>query len=226
VEPGDLAARIDQSVLRPDTQPEDVDRACGAALVHRFRGVCVPPSFVAFAARRLQGSGVRVVSVVAFPHGTSSTTVKALETAHAVGDGADDVDYVVSIGAASAGDLEALREESRSILGAARGRVVKAILETGHLTEERTYAAARVLAQEGVHFVKTSTGFGPRGATEEDVRLLADAVRGVARVKASGGIRTAMEALRMLVAGASVVGTSRGPEMCEELRAASSPHSR
>ena len=210
----ELAARLDQSVLRPGTRARDIDEACEAALKHRFRGLCVPGRFVAQAVARLAGSGVLVVSVAGFPHGTQHPSVKAQEAARAALDGAGEVDYVISVGAALDGDFAALRAEAGEIVAAAGGRPVKAILETALLDLHQRFDVAEALSETGVSFVKTSTGFGPGGATVEDVRLLDRAAAGRVRVKASGGVRTREEAVALLEAGADVVGTSRGPEMC------------
>jgi deoxyribose-phosphate aldolase len=210
----DLAAFLDQSCLRPESTPADVDAACDEALRFRFRGLVVPGAAVAQAKARLVGSGVKVVSVVAFPHGTQAVDVKAFETSRALAAGADEIDYVISIGAARTGDLVRLREEAVAVLRAAGGVCVKAILEVGHLPERQVVDTAAVLVDCGVHFVKTCTGFGPRGCTVDDVRLLVRAVGGRARVKASGGVQDRTQALALLEAGASVIGTSRGPKMC------------
>jgi deoxyribose-phosphate aldolase len=212
--PHGLAPFIDHSCLRPNATAADVDRACAEAVEHGFRGVVVPGRAVAQARRRLADTGVKVVAVVGFPHGTSAVDVKAFEATRASADGADEIDYVIAVDAAARGDLSAVRDECAAILRAAPGRRVKAILEIGFLDERRRVDTARALAESGVHFVKTCTGFGPGACTEEDVKLLVRAVAGKALVKASGGVKDRSQALAMLRAGAAVIGTSNGPAIC------------
>lgn len=213
---GELAFHLDQAVLRPDARLADYDRACDAALLFRFRGLCVPGSMVPHIARRLHGSGVLVVAAIGFPHGTGAAETKTFETARAAVDGADEIDYVICVRAALDGDLDFVRAEADAVLAAAHGRRVKAILETGYLPAETIYAAAKALARQGVAYVKTSTGFGPRNASLEDVRLLRDAIEGegAVKIKVSGGIRTREQVLEFLAAGAHVIGTSQGAAIC------------
>lgn len=216
MQPSEMAFHLDQTLVRPDARAADFERACNDALLFRFRGLCVPSGMVPRVAQRLRGSGVLIVAAVGFPHGTCSGETKAFEVTRAVADGADEIDYVITVRAALDGDLEFLRAEADAVIAAAGGRRVKAILETGLLPDDAAFAAARALAEQGVAYVKTSTGFGPRGATVEDVELLLEAVRGVGKtkVKASGGIRTRERVLEFLEAGAHVVGTSQGPSIC------------
>ncbi|MCE9634949.1 MAG: deoxyribose-phosphate aldolase [Planctomycetes bacterium] len=210
----DLASFLDHSVLRPDTRLHDIDTACDAALLYRFRGVVVPSGAVHHAKRRLMNTGIKVVATVAFPHGNQAPDVKANEAMRAAALGADEIDYVISIGAALDDDLKYLREEALAIIRQTRGKIVKAILEVGYLGEKQRFESARALAATGIPYVKTCTGFGPGGARAEDVALLCQAVNGKALVKASGGIRTREQVLEMLQAGAAVVGTSHSAEIC------------
>jgi len=214
MDPSELAQFIDHAALRPDSRSTDVDRACDEALQYRFRGVVVPSGSVGHAKRRLKDTGLKVVSVVSFPHGTSAPDVKAAEATRAAAMGADEIDYVISIGAVLDDDYRFLREEAVAVLRAVRGKIVKSILEIGYLSDEQKFEAARTLAQAGVPYVKTCTGFGPGMATEADVRLLARAVHGKALIKASGGIRDRALAVKLLSAGAAVLGTSHGPHIC------------
>jgi deoxyribose-phosphate aldolase len=216
VNAAELAPFVDQSVLRPDTRPQDVDAACDAALLYRFRGVVVPTGFVHHAKRRLLNTGIKVVATVAFPHGNQAPDVKAHEAMRAAALGADEVDYVIAIGAALDDDLRFLREEANAVIRQTRGKIVKAILEVGYLSEKQRFDTARALAETGVPYVKTCTGFGPGSATVEDVQLLARAVAGKSLVKASGGVRTREQCVALLQAGAAVVGTSSGPAICAE----------
>lgn len=210
----ELAPFFEQSVLHADARQRDVDVACDAALHYRFRGVVVPSGAIHHTKRRLANSGIKVVSVVAFPHGNQAPDVKAHEAMRAAALGADEIDYVISIGAALDGDIKYLREEAVAILRQTRGKIVKAILEVGYLSERQRYATAQAIADTGVPYVKTCTGFGPGGATPEDVALLCEAVRGKALVKASGGIKSLAQCEELLSAGAAVLGTSRAAEIC------------
>jgi deoxyribose-phosphate aldolase len=210
----DLAPYLDHSVLRPDAVARDIDQGCDDALIFRFRGLCIPSGAAAHAKRRLLDTGVKVVSVVGFPHGTAAPDVKAHEAMRAAAMGADEIDYVISIGAAIQGDVRFLQEEAVAILRQTRGKLVKAIVEVGCLDPAQAIRSARALADAGVHYVKTCTGFGPRNCTADDVRLLVGAVAGKALVKAAGGIRERWQAVEMIQAGAAVVGTSQGPAMC------------
>lgn len=211
--PAELAPFIDFSVLDPSALAADIDQACAAALHYRFRGLAVPSGAVSHAKRRLMNTGIKVVSTVSFPHGTMAPDVKAHEATRAAAMGADEIDYVISIGAARENNFRYIREEGVAIMRATRGKLVKAIIETGYLTEEQKYECARVLADARLPYVKTCTGFGPGRATVEDVALLVQAVQGNALVKASGGIHTADDVIAMLSAGAAVVGSSRGPDI-------------
>jgi deoxyribose-phosphate aldolase len=210
----DVAQFIDQSCLRPDMVLGDVDATCDAALQYKFRGVVVPSGSVSQVKRRLTGSDIRIVSVVGFPHGTQAPDIKASEAQRALAMGADEIDYVISIGAAIDGDLRFLREEGVAIMRQARGKLVKAILEVGYLNEEQMYHAAHALSEAGMHYVKTCTGFGPGLCTADIVRLLCRAVEGKSLVKASGGIKERWQAMEMIEAGAAVIGTSHGPAIC------------
>jgi deoxyribose-phosphate aldolase len=204
-----LAGCIEHTLLRADATPEAVDRHCQEALDAGLFGVCVSPVHVAAARRRL-GDAVRVVSVAGFPLGTSAPAVKAEEARRAVEDGASEVDMVLAIGHAVAGAWADVEADVRRVRDAVPGSVLKVILETGYFDEPGLRRAVEVAIAAGADFVKTSTGFGPRGATVEDVRILRDAARGRAQVKASGGVRTSEQARAMIAAGASRIGTSNG----------------
>lgn len=206
----DLAAYIDQTLLKPTATPADIRALCAEALQYRFFAVCVQPSFVRQARLELAGSQVRVVTVVGFPQGVSLSATKALEAAQAVALGADELDMVIHLGHAKAHDWKAVEADVRTVREAAPGRVLKAILETGYLDEDEIRSAAEAALAGGADFLKTSTGFGPRGASLEDVRLLAEVARGRARVKAAGGVRDVQTARAMIEAGAERLGTSSG----------------
>ncbi|HEY8424989.1 MAG TPA: deoxyribose-phosphate aldolase [Limnochordales bacterium] len=209
--PDELASRIDHTLLKPQASPADVERLCREAVEWRFYAVCVNPVYVPLAVRELAGTGIRVATVVGFPLGATTSLAKAVEAAEAVAAGAVEIDMVGPVGLLLGGDERAWAEHVRAVRRAiGPSAVLKVILETGLLDERLKRVAARLSVEEGAHFVKTSTGFGPGGATVEDVRLLVETVAGRARVKASGGIRTAEDALRLLEAGADRLGTSSG----------------
>lgn len=206
----ELAARIDHTLLKPEATATDVELLCDEALKYGFASVCVLPIYVSLAVKHLDGSAVRVGTVIGFPLGATQTLVKALETRDAVAAGADELDMVMQIGALKAGDTEAVLADMRAVVQAAEGRVVKVILESSLLTESEIEQACLLAEQAGAHFVKTSTGFGSAGATEDDVALMRRTVGERLGVKASGGIRTIDVAQRMVQSGASRLGTSSG----------------
>ena len=204
----ELASVIDHTCLRPEALPEEIDGFCDEARIFGFRTVCVQPTFVARAAARLAGSPVGVAAVVAFPHGAATTETKVFEVRRAIADGASELDVVANLGWIRAGDLARLRAEIEALVAASGGAAVKLILETALHADAQKEAAARVAVEAGVAFLKTSTGFGPGGATIADVALLRRIAGTRARVKASGGIRTRAQALAMLAAGADRLGVS------------------
>ncbi|MHC4780329.1 MAG: deoxyribose-phosphate aldolase [Planctomycetota bacterium] len=205
-----MARFIDHTLLKADAGPFDVDRICHEALEWEFRAVCVNPVFVPLAARLLDGSSSSVCTVVGFPLGAARSEVKAFEAAMAVQEGATELDMVLPVGFLVAGDEKGVVVDVEAVVKAAGDRLVKVILETSELNEDRIARACRLCAEAGAHFVKTSTGFGSSGATETHVRLMRETVKDSMGVKASGGIGTYREALGMLKAGASRIGASAG----------------
>ena len=204
----DIARIIDHTLLAPDATPEMVEGLCREAIEHGFYSVCVSPVFVPLAREELAGSPVRVCTVVGFPAGVNEPDVKAYETDRAIGQGADEIDMVMNVGAAKAGDWEKVGFDVESVVKSAGGKPVKVILETCLLTDAEKLRACEVCVAAGAGFVKTSTGFSHGGATEADVRLLRAAVGPNIGVKASGGIRDYETACRMMEAGATRLGTS------------------
>ncbi|HTL97242.1 MAG TPA: deoxyribose-phosphate aldolase [Holophagaceae bacterium] len=208
--PFDLAPLIDHTLLKAEATARQVERLCEESLEHGFAAVCVNPAWVGLAAKRLQGSAVRVCTVAGFPLGATTARQKAGEAAAALEDGAQEIDAVLPIGLARAGGWDAIRGEFDVIRQSVpRGRgVLKVILETCLLDDAQKLQACRAAEEAGLDFVKTSTGFGPGGATEADVALMRSAVGARLGVKASGGIRSYGEALRMVRAGATRLGLS------------------
>ncbi|WP_245891210.1 deoxyribose-phosphate aldolase [Desmospora activa] len=204
----DLASLIDHTLLKPEATAEQIDRLCQEAAVHHFASVCVNPTWVARAAQRLEGTDVKVCTVVGFPLGASHTEIKAVETKRAIQDGAQEIDMVMNIGALKSGDLEAVRRDITAVVEAADGVLVKVILETGLLSADEIRIASEQAKAAGAHFVKTSTGFGNGGATVEAVALMRQTVGPDLGVKASGGVRDRKTAEAMIRAGATRIGAS------------------
>ena len=206
----DLARYIDHTLLKPDAVVADIRKLCDEAQQHKFHAVCVNGSWVELARHRLEGTDVKVASVVGFPLGTMETDVKRFETEAAIDAGAHEIDVVINIGRLKDGDDKYLLRELRDIVEASDERPVKVILETCLLTDDEKVRACKLVVEVGAHFVKTSTGFSKAGATLEDVKLLRREVGASFGVKASGGIRDSMTALAMMEAGATRLGTSNG----------------
>lgn len=206
----DLAAVIEHTLLRPDAVPLDVARLCADAAHYNLAAVCVNSTHVRRCVESVRDSRVFVVSTVAFPLGASARQAKAAEAAGAARDGAAELDVVCSLGDLKAGRRGAFIDDVRAVVEAVEGRAVKVILETALLTDDEKRRGAAWVVEGGAAFVKTSTGFGPGGATENDVRLLRQKVGPDFGVKASGGIRDASTADRMVAAGANRLGTSHG----------------
>ncbi len=204
----DLAAFIDHTLLKPDATAEAVDKLCLEAVEYRFASVCVNPVNVGQAVKNLAQSGIPVAAVVGFPLGANSWEIKAAETRDVVSQGAREIDMVINIGALKNGDYRCVYREIEAVVRAAGGSIVKVILETALLTNDEKVAACILAKAAGAAFVKTSTGFGPGGATVEDVALMRRIVGPEMGVKASGGIRDTATARAMIAAGATRLGAS------------------
>lgn len=205
--PPDLAPYLDHTVLAPEATQAQVLVACDEARAHHFAAVCVRAAFAAAVRQRLEGSAVKTAVVVDFPKGEASTAERLVEADGAVQLGAQELDLVVRLPDVLAGRWGAVLDDLTAVVRAVRVPV-KVILETAALDRDQLVAAAAVARAAGAAYVKTSTGYGPGGATPEAVALLRAAVGGQVGVKASGGVRTAAQALAMLRAGASRIGTS------------------
>jgi deoxyribose-phosphate aldolase len=205
-----LAAYIDHTLLKPDASKAQIERLCAEAREHNFFSVCVNGDWVADARHFLDGSDVKVASVVGFPLGAMAADVKRYETEVAVDDGAHEIDMVLNLARLKAGDDKYVFREIVDVVEAADERTVKVILETCLLTDEEKVRACKLVVESGAQFVKTSTGFSPAGATVADVKLLRETVGLKFGVKASGGIRDVQTALAMIAAGATRLGTSSG----------------
>lgn len=211
-----LARYIDHTLLKPEATGEDIVKLCKDALEHSFYAVCINPSYVDTAVKELQGSLVKVCAVIGFPLGATSTAAKAFEAAEAVDGGAEEVDMVIHVGALKSGNIQYVIDDLAAVVRAAKGNTVKVIIETGLLDKEEKITACRLVKESGAAFVKTSTGFGPGGATIADVQLMRETVGPELGIKASGGVRTAKAARQMIEAGATRIGTSSGVAIIKE----------
>ncbi len=213
--PLDLGQYIDHTLLKADATPADVDKLCHEALEYGFAAVCVNPVWVRRAAKNLRGSAVKVASVVGFPLGASTPEIKALEARRALRDGAREIDMVLNVGALKGGEYELVERDVAKVSEACNevGAINKVILETALLSDEEKVIACRLAVAGRAHYVKTSTGFSTGGATLFDVALMREAVGPDVGVKASGGIKTAEDARRMIAAGATRLGASAGIEI-------------
>lgn len=221
-EPQRLARLIDHTLLKPEASRDDIRRVSEEALKYGFASVCVNPTNVAQVAEVLRASDVRVCTVAGFPLGATMTQVKVYETEQSIKLGAREIDMVINIGALRSGDYKAVEDDIRTVVEACHrgGAICKVILECVLLSDDEKRRACQIAKDAGAEFVKTSTGFGPGGATVEDVRLLRSAVGPEMGVKAAGGIRTFEDLKRMIEAGATRIGASASVKIIEEARAA------
>lgn len=207
----ELAQRIEHTLLKPEATVKDIMRLCDEAQKYHLYAVCVNPCYVPLAKHLLQGTEVKVVTVVGFPLGATFSSVKALEAKTAMEEHADEIDMVMNVSAFKTGDYAAVTEDIRRVVEAAAPCPVKVIIEAAYLTPREKRTACRIIADGGAKFVKTSTGFGQGGATVEDVKLLREeADKYGLKVKAAGGIRDAETAKAMVAAGSDRIGTSAG----------------
>jgi deoxyribose-phosphate aldolase len=213
--PLDMARYIDHTLLKPEATASDIDRLCLEAEQHHFASVCINPTWVKRAAENLRGTPVAVCSVIGFPLGATTPEVKAMEARRALRDGAREVDMVLNIGALKSGDHDLVLKDIERVVDAAHevGAICKVILETALLTDEEKVIASALAKRARADFVKTSTGFGPGGATVYDVALMRETVGPEMGVKASGGVRTTGDAEDMIAAGATRIGASAGIEI-------------
>jgi deoxyribose-phosphate aldolase len=208
-----LAAMMDHTLLKPDVTQNEVERICLEAIEYGFATVCVNPSHIEFAAKILKNSSVKPIAVVGFPLGANSTTSKAFEARDAVKAGAQEIDMVINIGALKEKNFSLVFEDIQKVVQASQPFPVKVILETCTLDNDQKIIACALSKAAGAAFVKTSTGFAASGATVEDVALMRRIVGPFMGVKASGGIRTHADAMKMIAAGASRIGASASIEI-------------
>lgn len=203
-----VAGIIDHTMLKPNATQEEIGRLCDEAGKYRFASVCINPSYVSLASKLLKGCGVKVCTVIGFPLGSTTPTVKAIEARDAMANGADEIDMVINVGALKSGNDALVLDDIRAVREATRGKILKVIIETAYLTNDEKTRACKLAKEAGADFVKTSTGFGPGGATVEDIALMRRVVGESMGVKASGGIKDCAAAEAMVKAGATRLGTS------------------
>ncbi|MEK3853092.1 deoxyribose-phosphate aldolase [Cytobacillus sp. FSL H8-0458] len=206
-----VAKMIDHTLLKADATKDQIEKICAEAKEYNFASVCVNPTWVKLSSDLLSGTEVKVCTVIGFPLGASTLETKAFETKNAIDNGATEVDMVINIGALKGGDNELVERDIRAVVDAAKGKALtKVIIETCLLTEEEKVRACELSVKAGADFVKTSTGFSTGGATTEDIALMRKTVGPDLGVKASGGVRSAEDAQKMIEAGATRIGASSG----------------
>jgi deoxyribose-phosphate aldolase len=213
-----VAALIDHTLLKPEATRRDIDRICGEAILQRFASVCVNPVFVPRVAAKLRDTPIKTCAVVGFPLGANLTATKVAEAKAAIKEGAQELDMVIHVGALKAGDDELVGADIHAVVAAAHAgkAICKVIIETCLLILDEKERACKLALAAGADFVKTSTGFSSAGATLEDVALMRRVVGPKMGVKASGGVRSLDELLKMVEAGATRIGTSSGVKLVEE----------
>jgi len=206
---------IDHTNLKPFAQKSDIEKLCAEAREYDFASVCINPCNVALAKKLLDGSDVKVCTVIGFPLGQNTTDIKIAETVQALEDGCEEFDMVINVGALKDGDDDFVRDEIAAVVAAAEGNTVKVIIETGLLTDEEKARATRLSCEAGAHFVKTCTGFSAGVATVEDVRIMKANVTEGVKIKASAGIKNYETAKALIDAGADRIGASAGIAIIE-----------
>jgi deoxyribose-phosphate aldolase len=216
----DLASAIDHTLLKPTATEDQIRQLCAEAREFRFATVCINPAWVSLCAKLLTGSPVKVCTVIGFPLGATMSEVKAFESQRSIAQGAQELDMVINIGALKSLQYGVVEDDIAAVVNAAHplGASVKVIIEAAYLTDEEKVEACALAKAASADYVKTSTGFGPGGATVEDVTLMRRVVGPEMGIKAAGGVRTAEEAKAMIAAGATRIGASAGVKIVGELR--------
>lgn len=209
---------IDHTLLKAFATKEEIIKLCEEAKLYDFASVCVNPCNVALAKECLEGTDVRVCTVIGFPLGANTIEIKQAEAMDAINNGATEIDMVINIGKAKEHDYNYITDEIRSVVNVACGNIVKVIIETCYLTDDEKVEVCRAASLAGAHFVKTSTGFGSGGATKEDVSLMRNSILDTMSVKASGGVRTLSDLNEMVAAGANRIGASSGINIIKEYK--------
>jgi deoxyribose-phosphate aldolase len=211
-----IAKTIDHSLLKPEMTRDEVRQGCEIAKKYDVASVCCKPSDVAFCAEILKGTDVEIGTVVGFPHGSSTTATKVFETIAAIADGATEIDMVLNIGLLKSGLYEEVKSDIKAVVDAAGGKMVKVILENAYLTDDEKVTACKLCEAAGAHYVKTSSGYAPTGATVADVKLMRASVSPKVKVKSAGGVRTLDALIEMLDAGIERSGATTTSTMLDE----------
>ncbi|WP_019319701.1 deoxyribose-phosphate aldolase [Streptococcus mutans] len=206
---------IDHTLLKPESRQDQIDKLIREAKTYNFASVCINPTWVSYAAKALEGTDIKVCTVIGFPLGATTSAVKAFETKDAISYGADEVDMVINIGQAKSGHFAFVEEDIRAVVEASGDKLVKVIIETCLLTDKEKIKACQAAVAAGADFVKTSTGFSTAGARLDDVRLMRQTVGPDVGVKAAGGTRSLEDAQAFIEAGATRIGTSAGVTIME-----------
>jgi deoxyribose-phosphate aldolase len=215
----DISSKIDHTILKPEADKASIEKLCKEAIEYKFAAVCINPYYVSLCRELLEGSDIKVATVIGFPLGANTSTTKAFETQNAIGNGADEIDMVINIAALKDKDYEIVKEDIEKVVEAAKKKaIVKVIIETSLLTEEEKIKACEISKEAGADYVKTSTGFSSGGATVSDVKLMKSVVGDGMKVKASGGIRDLETAKSMIEGGASRLGMSLGVKIIKEIK--------
>lgn len=213
-----IQSMIDHTLLKPDSTKEMIKLLCNEALEYEFGAVCVNPYHIELCKEILNGSNVKIATVIGFPLGANTKEVKTYETIDAINKGADEIDMVINIGALKDKDYKIVKDDIEAVVNASRTKaIVKVIIETCLLTDEEKKKACELAMEAGADFVKTSTGFSTGGATIEDVKLMKSVVGNKLEIKASGGVRDLKSAKDMIEVGATRLGTSSGIKIVKEI---------
>lgn len=212
----ELAKLFDHTMLKANASQADIEKLCEEARTHSFATVCVNPHWIPLCKKLLDGSSVLPITVVGFPLGAMRTEAKSFETSLAVQEGAKEIDMVINVGALKSGNWEIVASDIKGVLSACKGTPLKVILETSLLSSDEISKVSEIVSDAGAAFVKTSTGFGSRGASVEDIQLMKAAISPATQIKASGGIRTLADAESMVAAGAHRLGASASVSIIKE----------
>ncbi|MFA5408064.1 MAG: deoxyribose-phosphate aldolase [Bacilli bacterium] len=209
---------IDHTNLKADATKNDIKVLCEEALQYDFASVCVHPFYVKYARSILSDSDVAIGTVIGFPIGQNTTAVKAFEAVDAISNGADELDMVINIGALKDRDYGYIKHEIQSLVKVSKGHILKIIIETSYLDEEEKIAMVKICNDCLVQYIKTSTGFSKSGASQDDIKLMRKYANKTLAIKASGGVKTYQDAITMIEAGATRIGTSNGVKIMEEVK--------
>lgn len=214
----EIGKYIDHTNLKMDAKEEDIVKLCEEAIKYQFETVCVNPYYVILAKDLLKDTNIGVCSVVGFPLGMNTPKVKSYEAIEAVENGADEIDMVINVGALKDKDYDYVKEEIEEVRDSIDGKTLKVIIETSLLTEDEIIKMTEICNETFVNFIKTNTGFGKRGVTLEDVKLINKHKNELLEIKASGGIKTYEQMNELIEAGASRIGTSNSVNIMEEIK--------